>query len=78
MAKNTKRCDCIKQVNEQLKEQGINAVVATEMSFNFTKMKGSVELFLPMRYREKKKKGDKLPSIVCTFCPICGKKIPRE
>lgn len=69
-------CNCIEQVNKQLEDS--NAKVAQYLQVNFKT--GEATMSNPMVAVEKKihssRTRTKLPSLICSFCPFCGKKYP--
>jgi len=69
-------CNCVEQVNKQLEDS--NAKVSQYLQVNFTT--GESSMTNPMVALEKKitssRTRTKLPSLVCTYCPFCGKKYP--
>lgn len=71
MAKTPKRCDCLNQVNEQLADSGVRLQTCLEMDFG----KGEASIRGPLLAVEWiGKKRRKLPTVMCSFCPICGRK----
>lgn len=71
MATKTEGCKCIPAVNKTLAKS--NARLKTSFRINFSTGKSSEILVLPLEKIEKSRKP--LPSLVCTFCPFCGKKL---
>lgn len=70
--KATKGCDCLVQVQEQLKPHGI--ALETELFVNFTTGKGGVRgPLLRVKKRSDAPKGTKLRTLTCAYCPFCGK-----
>ena len=69
-----KDCGCLKQVNAELKKLR-GAVLATELAINFTTSEISVSdpKLAVERYGDQK---GNLPTVLCTYCPFCGKKKP--
>ncbi len=75
--KASKPCECVKQVNEALDDSGVE--LETSLAMNFKTGKGSVEgPFLSVRWKDKPIRGKRLPTLVCNFCPVCGKKKVNE
>ena len=75
MAKKAKLpvCKCVETVNDKLRDIGFS--LRRHMQINFTtKMAGlsppCVEVF-----RHDTKKRGKIPTVLCAFCPFCGKKL---
>ena len=69
----TKPCNCLKQVNESLADSGVE--LETSLAINFETGKASVEgPFLSVRWKGKPIRGSRLPTLVCNFCPVCGRK----
>lgn len=64
-------CNCLEQVQEQLKAKG--ARLETSFGINFAT--GEITTCGPwlkvVRHGEGRKK---LPNVLCTYCPFCGKK----
>lgn len=72
-ATTSKPCDCVKQLNQALRESGFE--LETAFAMNFSTGKGSVDgPFLSVRWKGKPIRGKRLPMLVCNFCPVCGKK----
>lgn len=70
-AKQTK-CDCLKQVNEMLKKD--NAELRTEFGLDLeNRGVSTLGPYVAVRKLEKSRKS--LVSLLCTYCPFCGKKI---
>lgn len=64
------QCMCVELVNKQLVSR--NAAIDTEMCFNLTTGTASLQIPVPLKKLDAKKRG-RLPTMVCTYCPICGK-----
>lgn len=70
-AKSEKSCDCVKQLNEQLKER--NCAITQEMLFDFSKHVGEMSgPSIRLHKLESGKRGS-VPVLFCRFCPFCGK-----
>jgi len=68
----TKPCDCAEQMNAQLKEK-FGAVLKREVMMNFKT--GTTRLSQPLLMVERYDEGkNKLPKVLCSYCPFCGKK----
>jgi hypothetical protein len=70
-------CDCVEKVNEKLKE--MNTYVHRELMMNFKTGKG--RLSQPMvvtRQIDSKNKKMKARTLLCAFCPFCGKSYDDE
>ena len=65
-------CECVELLNEQLAEH--NAYVDTKLQMNMKTGEGRHIICIPLSKIDSKKR-TRLPTLVCTFCPICGKKI---
>lgn len=65
-------CDCITLLNTQLSEH--NAYVDTKLQMNMKTGEGRHIICIPLSKIESKNR-TRLPTLVCTFCPICGRKI---
>lgn len=77
MAKKKDDCNCLKEANEALNEQGIE--LETAFQFNMQTGKATVAgPFLAVKWKDKPKRGETLPRFVCSYCPICGKKKESE
>lgn len=69
------KCKCVDLVNEQGKEQGWR--LASEMQLNMEA--GTLGLLSPLIRVEKIGGGKgKLPTLCCSHCPFCGKKISHD
>lgn len=64
-------CDCITQVNEQLRKHRTELDVTIAYPPNVLVM-AKVSTYIP--YGLKTKRGQKPMSITATYCPFCGKK----
>jgi hypothetical protein len=71
-AKQAKECNCIEQVNDQLKPY--NTRVVRELSLNFTTGKSRMLLLIPTEKIDSKKRGH-AKTVVAAHCPVCGKRI---
>lgn len=73
--KPTGSCNCIDQVNAQLR--GSNAKLSQGLQIDFKTGKSSMSP--PMLVAEKidSKIKKRLPSLLCSFCPFCGSKYPE-
>lgn len=66
-------CKCLASANEQLAEQGMK--LETALQINFKTGESSVAgPFMLVRWKDKPKRGKRLPLMVCNYCPMCGKK----
>jgi hypothetical protein len=68
-------CDCIQRVDDKLKEAGLNYQLAPSMVFD-DKMQLEVLFSVPTRWIGEPPKGHKRkspPTMICTYCPFCGK-----
>ena len=73
--KESKRCDCVSQLNKQLEPQGLELDDRLLMSFGKDSADGKLESPLIMlRWIGKKPRGKSLPTMFCAYCPFCGKK----
>jgi hypothetical protein len=71
-----KGCNCVEQVNAQLKER--NVALTTSILMDFGKGKASVSPPQLMAHKiDSDKKKTKVPVIFAMFCPFCGKKYPE-
>jgi hypothetical protein len=70
--KTTKRCKCIELVNKELAKS--NAEIDTHMSINFATGSATVWPYIPLKRIDSVKR-TKLPTVVWTYCAICGKKL---
>ncbi len=68
---NRKSCDCVKQVNEQLKP--FNTELELGHAINFGTGELSTLLYVATRKRETKPRAA-AKKVVCAYCPFCGKK----
>ena len=73
--KESKRCDCVSQLNKQLEPQGLELDDRLLMSFGEDSADGKLASPLIMlRWKDKKPRGKNLPVMFCAYCPFCGKK----
>lgn len=71
--KKTEGCNCIQSVNEQLKDSGYE--LETRMAMNFDT--GSIKTIGPVLAVQKRdgvKRAKQKPTVLCSYCPVCGKK----
>lgn len=74
--KPAKACECVEQVNEQLKERG--AAITRLMQFDFTKgVAGMSPPVIAMHKIGSHKSRKPLPTLCAAYCPFCGKKYPE-
>ena len=72
----TKECKCREQVNKQLSEKfGAGLTCKTVVNFKTGKMRPSPPLLMVDNDDPKSRKP--LPTIMCAYCPFCGKKYPK-
>jgi len=69
------RCKCVDLCNEALASQ--NAELVTELVINFKTGDARLEMTIPLRKVDPAKKG-KLPTLMPTYCPICGKNLEHK
>ncbi len=67
-------CNCVKLCNDVLKKD--NAELDTGFTFDFKTGAIGTTLALPLRKLEPSRKP--LPSMVVTYCPICGTKADND
>lgn len=65
---------CIALMNKKLRDMGV--ILDTEVCLDFNIGMGYLVMKLPLRRRDGYK--GKMPTIVCTFCPICGERIEQK
>lgn len=66
-------CDCIERVNAKLKEAGHNYQLAPSIVFD-ENMQAETLLVVETKWIEQPKRSRKKPpSMICTYCPFCGK-----
>lgn len=69
-------CDCIEQVNARLKEAGYSYELAPSLILG---KKVDVVLAVETKWINPPKRSKaKPPSIICTYCPFCGKETRKE
>ncbi len=71
--KTGKSCNCLEQVQKQLKELNTEIVQGFQLNFATGKMKMSMPL-IQVRKIDKKKRD--MTTIICSHCPFCGRKYP--
>lgn len=73
--KKAKPCNCLELTQKALAEKYPNVRLRTELSINFTS--GKARVVGPVLEVEKidTAKRERLPTILCTYCPFCGKKV---
>lgn len=73
--KEMKGCECNKSVNEELAASGIS--LAGSFSINFKSGSSSyISPLIEVKWKDKPRRGKRLPIITCAYCPFCGKKKP--
>ena len=63
-------CDCVTKIRESLKENFPEAELPT--GFSFPDME--LQLYLSFTYLPEGKKKRKEQTLICSYCPFCGKK----
>lgn len=66
-------CTCREQVDEELKK--LNARLASALQMNFKTHQASMAGPFVAIVKLDSKKKSRLPDLVCTFCPFCGKRL---
>jgi len=67
-------CKCVDLVNERLKEDG--CVLLQHMQIDFSSGKASMSgPCVSVERKVRTRTSKKIPTVLCTFCPFCGKKI---
>lgn len=69
-----KICKCVELVNKTLAEQGVE--LDTSLVMNFKTGGSYLAMKIPVRKFGSSRK--KLPTVFCTFCPVCGKRLIGE
>lgn len=68
------KCDCIKKVEEKLKQASGDPNAKIDVMLTFPKM--NERIYIPYTFREKKKDGtfgkEKAGKLALTKCPFCG------
>ena len=74
MAKRKSRgCKCLSAAQDGLAEHGCQ--FSTGLAVNFTAGRGEiVGPILQVEWIDKPQRGKRLPSVLCAYCPFCGKK----
>lgn len=65
-------CNCLKKVDEALKDR--NAALERHPMMNFSTSKMTMSPPSVKLRKLDSKKRESLPSLFCTYCPFCGKK----
>lgn len=73
--KKTADCKCVQQLNEQLAER--NVVIVQELMFDFKNGKADMSPPLILVRKRDSDKRTKLPTLLASYCPFCGKKYAR-
>lgn len=69
-------CNCLELVQAELKPHGI--ALDTELFINFTTGKTGVRgPLLRVKKLSDAPKKTKLRTVLCTYCPFCGKKVSK-
>lgn len=72
-SKKPTECKCMKEVDEQLKAMGVRLKSVFSIDF----IKGTTRHIMPLlavEWADKPLRGKKLPDVLCSYCPVCGKK----
>ncbi len=70
-------CDCAKQVDAELAKMGVSLEKSLRM--NFETGKGEMAMpFIAVRWSGKPVRGKRLPTLMPSYCPFCGKKMKGE
>lgn len=73
MAAKAKKCTCVDQVNAQLKSSGVKLV--QHMEFNLKTGKAAMSGPCLEVCKIDKASRKKLPTVMCSCCPFCGRKL---
>lgn len=73
MAKKRTDCNCLKEANESLKQHGIRLKEEQFINFKTGKCFTCGPLLMTEKIDSKDRKA-KLRTIICSYCPMCGKK----
>jgi hypothetical protein len=68
----TADCKCVEDVNAKLAESGCR--VTRHMQINFATQMASLSGPCVAVERIGKSKRGKIPTVLCSYCPFCGKK----
>lgn len=67
-------CDCIKKVNEALKEADTNTVLDVPMTINLGTHKTRADRLTVPTVKANSRNKKKKQTIFATYCPFCGEK----
>jgi hypothetical protein len=80
MAKKAKKpptpCDCVEQFNELLKEH--NTQISQGIRLNFDDNTGGASQPYIVTEKIDKRKRGAAKTVLCSYCPFCGKEYPSE
>ncbi|MCK9599029.1 MAG: hypothetical protein M0R06_08320 [Sphaerochaeta sp.] len=70
-------CDCVKDINEKLKEKNLR--LSEDFVIDIQNAKINTALFLTTEFIDssKKKRGEHPKHFFLSYCPFCGKKYPQ-
>lgn len=69
-------CKCVEQMNKLLAEKNAQLDCRTLMNFKTGKCRTSPPLLSVVKLDSSKRKPS-LPTVLCSFCPCCGKEFPK-
>lgn len=69
-------CECVEKVNKKLADAGHKYKLSMSLVFD-SKMDVECRLAIETCWVDQTKRGKKPPSMLCTFCPFCGKRAAK-
>ncbi len=71
----SKMCKCVDQVNEQLAASNVKIGQGLQINFKTGQSSMSPPQIVLEKINAKVRK--RMPTVLCSFCPFCGKKFPE-
>ncbi len=71
-------CDCVKQINQQLKDKNLRLEEWLMLNEKMTNLSACIPIHTTFVDESKKKRGDKAIPIFPSHCPFCGEKIKEN
>lgn len=70
--KKPKQCRCLSSIDRQLSKEGFRVATVFQLDFK----DGAVRTYPLVRLeREEPRSRKEIPTVVCKFCPFCGKQL---
>lgn len=70
-------CDCAKRVDAELAKMGVSLEKSLRMDFETGKGEMAMP-FIAVRWKGSPVRGKRLPMLLPSYCPFCGKKVKGQ